>query len=177
MQDLYWKPINGFEEIYEVSNNGYIKSLDRIIYNPHTSKEYFKKGVILKPYNSNGYKRVILCKNGIVKKYSIHRLVAEAFIPNPENKPQVNHINTIKDDNRVENLEWCTSKENIQHAWKNNLHTPTYYKRDECFNTKILDKETDIIKKLYTIFSIKDISIKYNVNYSTIHRIIKGRKK
>lgn len=99
-----WRPINGYEGLYEVSNLGRIKSLNC----NHTKKEG-----ILKLYNDkDGYLMVKLSKDKNNRLFRVHRLVAEAFIPNPENKPCVDHINTIKNDNRVENLRWVTYKEN-----------------------------------------------------------------
>ena len=116
-----WKDIKGYEGIYQVSNLGRVKSLDRIDSNNHPLK-----GVILKPYISNsGYLLVGLYKQQKRDRKLLHRLVAEAFIPNPENKPEIDHINTIKTDNTVflnedgsinyekTNLRWTTRKENI----------------------------------------------------------------
>ena len=99
-----WKDIKDYEGIYQVSNLGNIKSLN----NNKTKKEK-----ILKLVKCNGYLRVNLYKNNSHKNYAVHRLVAEAFIPNPNNKPFIDHINTIKDDNRAENLRWVTHKENM----------------------------------------------------------------
>lgn len=98
-----WKDIEGYEGLYQVSNLGRVKSLN---YNK-TRKEK-----ILSCGDKNGYLFVVLCKNGKHKQFQVHRLVAQEFVPNPENKPYVDHINTIKNDNRVENIRWCTHKEN-----------------------------------------------------------------
>ena len=104
MEEEIWKPIKDFEGYYEVSNIGRVRSLNY---------KRTGKGKILKNIEDyKGYLEVGLTKNGKRKQFKIHRLVAEAFIPNPENKPCIDHINTVKSDNRVENLRWVTYKEN-----------------------------------------------------------------
>lgn len=108
LEDEVWKPIKDFEGYYEVSNKGRIKSL--------------KRNIILNQGNiTRGYLGVSLAKEGIHYSKRVHKLVAQAFMPNPANKPSINHINGNKKDNRVENLEWCTPGENMQHAQKCNL--------------------------------------------------------
>lgn len=77
------------------------------------------------PYNDYGYKHVRLSKNNRPRTQVVHRIVAKAFIENPESKPQVNHINGVKDDNRVDNLEWCTQSENMLHAYRIGLQFPS----------------------------------------------------
>ena len=105
MKKEYWKPVVGYEGLYMVSNWGRVKSIK------------FGKERILKPVtNSSGYLLVGLYKNNIEKKYSVHRLVAEAFIPNPYNLPQVNHRDENKLNNNVDNLEWCTNEYNINYG-------------------------------------------------------------
>ena len=100
-----WKDIKGYEGLYEVSNQGNIRSL--------------KTGKLRKPTNNFGYLRINLCKNNVVKFHMVHRLVAEAFIENNDpNLTQVNHKNENKQDNRVENLEWCDAKYNNNYGTK-----------------------------------------------------------
>ena len=116
-----WKDIQGYEGEYQVSNLGRIKSLPRKRVTP-TGWPYLSKGKILTPkLRKDGYLEISLRTKGKGKSYFIHRLVAQAFIPNPYNKPQVNHLNGKKSDNRIENLECATRKENMQHAFKTGL--------------------------------------------------------
>lgn len=101
-----WKPIPGFEGLYEVSNLGRIKSLKR-----NTTS-----GGIMKTHVNKGYEYSHLCKNGKHRNVKVHRAVAEAFIPNPDNKPDVNHKDENPLNNRADNLEWATKKENVNYG-------------------------------------------------------------
>ncbi len=125
-----WQNIKGYEGLYQVSNMGRIKRLPKTeyVYNylSNTKVKRVKKEKILAyKRNSNNYIIVTLSNNGVSKAYTIHRLVAQTFIPNPNNYPQINHINGKKYDNRVENLEWCTASENIKHASRVGLRKTT----------------------------------------------------
>lgn len=128
-----WKDIKGYEELYQVSNYGRIKSLN---YN-RTKKEK----IMSLNNDSWGYLIVGLYKSKR-KNFRVHRLVAETFISNPENKPQVNHIDGNKQNNIVSNLEWVTQNENMKHSWDHKLHIVTEkVKRTSKNNGKINGKK------------------------------------
>jgi hypothetical protein len=112
-----WKPIEGFEGLYEISNWGRVKSL-------HQGKEM----ILISCLNEHGYPRISLNKNSIRKTFLVHRLVALHFIPNPEEKKEVNHIDCNKQNPHVSNLEWTTQSENQKHAYANNCHEKTIKK-------------------------------------------------
>ena len=154
--------IKGFEN-YAVNKEGNILSLPKKT----------RKGIrILKPMVSNcGYLLIDLCKEGKVYKFLVHRLVAQTLLPNLENKPQVNHKNGIKTDNRIENLEWNTRSENQNHAIANCLRSAKGEKNSQC---KL--KESDVIQiKLNNSLSYKQLSERYKISLSTIYDIKKGR--
>lgn len=135
-----WKPVEGFNT-YEVSDRGRVRSLSHrvpsgIRNNTHTTKY----GRTLKQsQKKNGYFAVVLYEADNRKTISVHRLVAKTFIPNPDNKPTVNHINGVKTDNRSTNLEWCTQTENMQHAWSTGLKQPPPHRK------QILCVETSVV--------------------------------
>ena len=111
-----WKEIKGYEGLYEASNLGNIKRLPSVIrYKSNGTRNYPGK-MLTQEQMLDGYLRIVLSKNGCHKRFMSHRLIAETFIPNPNNKPYINHKNGIKSDNRIENLEWCSQEENEQHA-------------------------------------------------------------
>ena len=144
MQNEIWKEISGYEGYFEVSNLGNFRSKDRVIkYKSNGTRLY--PGKFLKPETIvEGYQRIVLMKEAIKKRYMCHRLVAQEFVPNPDNKPYVNHINGNKADNRAENLEWVTQSENELHSHSvlgNTMRGKTYPKKVEA----IFPKEGDRI--------------------------------
>ena len=110
-----WKPIKGYEGLYEVSNLGRVKSLDRSFINK-AGWRTTSQGKILAPLMKKGYCHIALCKNNKARHHRVNRLVAEAFIPNPHNYPQVNHKDENPLNNRVDNLEWCTALYNTNYG-------------------------------------------------------------
>ena len=174
-----WRDIKGYEGIYQVSNLGRVRSLDRKMpFNVVNGKVVtrFHKGVVLAGAldKKNGYISIHLYKEGHDWSTRPHRLVAEAFLdkPNIDGKLEVNHINGIKTDNRAENLEWTNRLGNMKHASETGLVN----KGEKSSNSKISRKKAlAIIHELENSSdSIKQIAIKLNVSESTIHHIKKG---
>lgn len=175
-----WKPVVGYEGCYEVSNIGRVRRLSGILYkkNRFNPKGFKWKGRILRPISDKrGYFHVDLSMNNIRKKHSVHQLVARAFIPNPLNREIINHINAKPGDNRVENLEWSTPKENKIHAVMMGLASD---QKGEKNNSSIL-KNKQVIE-IKTIFKEKgrvnfsELGRKYKVNSQTISDIYNGRR-
>ena len=115
MENEEWKDFPNYDGLYKISNLGNVKSFN--------TKTNHKQPINLKQTmdRKNGYLTVSLCKDKVQKIYRVHRLVAEAFIPNPNNYPIINHKDGKKQNNNVNNLEWCTHQQNIIHSWENGL--------------------------------------------------------
>jgi DNA invertase Pin-like site-specific DNA recombinase len=170
-----WKDILNYESYYQISNLGRVRSLDRYVKHYLAGKQRIK-GKIFKPQlNQRGYLRVCLSKDNIGKTIEIHRLVAETFIPNPNNHPEVNHKNGVKTDNYVENLEWCTHKDNMRHAHKNGLIDNARGEKHGC--VKLTENRVRKMRKKY--FSgeatMSSLAKEYKVSFGTVWRIIKRK--
>ena len=160
-----WKDVKDYEGLYQVSNLGNVRKL-RFINNIANKEKIF---MITPQLINSGYYKVMLSKNGGYKNKTLHRLAAETFIPHPENKPQVNHKDGNKANNRVETLEWCSQSENIKHAYKNNLTKPFAKGRFgknslKAKKVNMLDKNTGEIIK--TFGSLIDAAHYVNVDKS-----------
>lgn len=165
-----WRDIKGYEGIYKINKYGDVISLTRLIVS--SFGKVVLNEVLLKPLaNHKGYFQVVLSKNGKSKTKTVHRLVAETFVPNPDNKETVNHIDGVKTNNNVENLEWCTNQENIIHAHKNNLTNPC--KGESNSSAKLKEQDVHLIRKVHKDGeSIRKISKRYEMCESTISQIV-----
>ena len=161
-----WKPVVGYEGLYEVSSLGRVRSLSRSI---QGHKGYYViPSRILKGFYAYGYRYVELHKGGKHKAYRVHRIVAEAFLPNPNKYPIINHKNEIRDDNRVDNIEWCTHKYNsnygnIKSKLKQSSHRIPIIQ---------LTKEGTFVAKYQ---SITDASKATKIEHTNIIQCAKGR--
>lgn len=168
-----WKDIHGFEGLYQVSNLGRVRSLDRVTLTARGSRKYRGKLVYSKPDSSTGYCRVALsCPTSPGRDWT-HRLVAREFLPNHENKKYVNHINGVKTDNRADNLEWCTALENNVHAI-NELPRKKNTDREKCIQFKPL-QVLDVRKRFSLGETALMLAKRYNVDRKTIDNIVKRR--
>jgi hypothetical protein len=179
MKDLFdiapveiWKDIQGWEGYYQISTFIRIRSMPRIIIDSK-HKRVFKGRILKLILDRRGYKRVQLHSQKKNIFALVHRLFAQAFIPNPENYPCINHINGIKTDNRLENLEWCTYKQNTIHAYKTGLLS--LGEGDKSRNKKLTEEIVKIIKSELFLYKDKYLATKYNVSREAISRIRHGR--
>jgi len=157
-----WSSIEGFPG-YEISTLGRVKSFRR-----HDA------GRVLKTWKSpRGYINVTLFLNGKRKPSLLHRLIGKAFVPNPDNKPEINHLNGIKDDNRTENLEWVTASENVQHGFDTGLTSKAFGEKNG--NAKLTESEVRQIKQLkgQTQQNIADM---FGTSQGNIGRILRGEQ-
>lgn len=168
-EEEIWRDIEGFDGMYQVSNLGRVKSLYR------TTKEITEEGRILKAsIGKRGYWYVALFKDGKNHTKTVHRLMANAFMPNPDNLPNINHISGIRSDNRLENFEWCTQKQNMHHAFRTGLVNNTGE-----MNGMSLLTEGDVVQIKHTLkngyFNLQDIADEYNISLTAIYDIKAGR--
>lgn len=149
-----WKPVVGYEGLYEVSSEGRVRNV--------------KTGRILKPGNNGrGYLYVCLYKNGAVKNHCLHRLVAQAFIQNPNKLPEVNHKDEIRTNNNLDNLEWCTYKYNANYGTRNEKIAKGNSKP-----IQQLDMKTRLIIATYP--SLKEAGLSTGIDCDTISRAARG---
>ena len=163
-----WVDIVGYENEYQVNQFGQIRTLK--------NSPKCKKFDLLKPQTSkkNGYVYQMLYKKGKQKLLRVHRIVAMAFLPNPNNLPQVNHKDGDKQNNKVDNLEWCMQSDNMLHAYKNGLQTPSEKQRQAIINTnKLKQKKVVLIKDGITVKmfdSLSEASRQTKISVSHISR-------
>lgn len=177
-----WKDIEGYEGLYQVSNMGRIKSLERYKEN-HGKLQKVEEKIKTINIKNSGYQFVQLYKNNKYKNLMVHRLVAQAFIPNVDNKPQINHIDGNKLNNNVTNLEWCTNSENNKHAWNTGLKQCTEKLKEATRKTNReykskpinqLDLQGNYIK---TWLNAHEASRQLGIDRSTISQCCRGGRR
>ena len=167
-----WLPISGYEGKYEVSNYGRIRSVTRV-----DSENHIRKGQIMKQKYYRGYARVALRDGKKQKEYLVHRLVAIAFIPNPNNLPQVNHKDCNTKNNVVSNLEWCDASYNINYADRNKKVAEALTGRINTGAPKKVNQYTQEGVLVKTYLSAADVERMLGIASSNIIAVCKGRQK
>ena len=172
MQKELWLAVKGFEGLYEVSDLGRVRSLDRTTKTRGDGKRISKGRVLKFKTDKYGYYCVCLRKNLKNHHKTVHRLIAEVFVENKENKPQVNHIDGNKLNNHYSNLEWCTTQENTEHAKVNGL----ICSGTRCHKAKLNWNIVNEIRRNYEgTKTYKDLGIEYGVSPQTIRSLILGK--
>lgn len=168
-----WVSIRGYKGLYQVSNMGRVKSMKRVC--KTNGRVHYTVSEKIRKYSQHnqGYVMVTLSKKGVNRIYLVHRIVAKSFIPNADNLPEINHKNGVKYDNRIENLEWCTSSENQQHAFDTGLQKPLCGER---VSYKLKDKDVFKIRELYANgASAYSIAKKYNLSQAAAQNIVNNK--
>lgn len=170
-----WKSVNGYEGLYEISNFGNVKSLKRTVVDCRGFNKTISEKVLKHRRHNHGYRYITLCRPGDYHNKLVHRLIAEHFIENPQNKPHINHINGNKADNRLENLEWCTQSENNQHAVDTGLISRTGEKNGRA---KLTPEAVKYIKEKYQwhgYWNQERLADKFGVTATTIGGVVLGK--
>ena len=165
-----WKDIEGYTGIYQVSNLGRVRSLDRDVVGKNGVTQHYKAGFKTQRQDKDGYLRVSLSKRGKSKGFGVHRLVAQAFIPNPDNLPQVNHRDENPSNNKADNLEWCTQSYN--NAYGNRMNRV----RDKIAVAVIATNiKTGKVREFESMY---DCSMFISGNHSTgrIYEVLNGKR-
>lgn len=170
MKEEIWRPIKDYDGLYEVSNLGRVRSVERIE-TLSDGRKHLHKGKILKPAKgTGGYLICKLYKNSKHKTITVHRLVAKAFIPNPDNLPQVNHRDENKRNNCVSNLEWCSCKYNINYGTGIQRST-------EKRSKSVLQLDINTGRVIYEYPSLMEVVRKLNISQSRISDCCRGKRK
>jgi hypothetical protein len=166
-QELQWQPIHGYEGYYKVSDTGIVRSIDRKINLQNGKSRKIKGRTIASKKNNDGYLFVSVSRDGeSITKY-IHRAVAEAFLPNPKNLPEVNHLNGDKCNNCIVNLAWVTHRQNVQHCYDTGLCKNKG--GNHVFAVGVID---NMLGKEFS--TIKDWCAARGINYSTGRNLLTG---
>lgn len=162
-------PVAGYEGIYEVSDTGLVRSLDRAISLPDGIRRRIKGKQLSAKRSRDGYLFVSLSKDGLVKTYYIHRLVATAYIPNPNELLEVNHLDGVKTNNVVTNLDWCTHSDNVRHAYTTGLNSNNG--SNHAFAAEVIDNELG-----QTFGTVQEWCAARGIKYSTGRNLLNGQK-
>lgn len=168
--EIEWKDIPGYEGLYQVSDGGEVKSLQRVVIRKNGRRMPVTESMVSQIIDSSGYRSICLHRSGKRSTARIHKLVAIVFIGDCQAKAEVNHKNGIKTDNRLSNLEYCTRSENVQHAYDTHL-TP---KGEEHYCAKLnWDKVRQIRSMRTTGLSYSELARLFNVSPGSILCIVK----